>query len=86
MVIVAQEIFQINVDKCRIDILKAVESCGCVNILTLPERLGMSENNVMEMIDKLTGEGEITCNDGICCANKESLLRFTEKLHKLRGE
>lgn len=70
-----------------IDIIRQeIDRCGCISADSIAVQTGKPVNNIKEILSALAGNGTILCDSStsICCADKEKLLEFSEKLRKLR--
>lgn len=89
MAILAAAIIPIKVNKdSTIDIIRQeISRCGCVSAGSLAIQTDKPADEIREIMEILAGNREVYCSgDGtVCCADKEKLQEFSERLQKLRG-
>lgn len=89
MPIIASALILIKANKDHtIDIIRdEINRCGCLSVEMLAIRVNKPADELKHILRSLTETGKVSCNSDftICCADKEKLTSFSEKLKKLRS-
>lgn len=84
MPIVAQALIPITITSNHKIIMDAFKECGCISKSSLVQKHGSRKKEILQLLDSLTLDGAIKCNDDKCCVKSASFESFVDKLNKLK--
>ncbi len=84
MPIVAQALIPITITSNHKIIMDAFKDRGCISKSSLISEHKSRKKEILHLLDSLTIDGTIKCNDDKCCIKSESFNSFVNKLNKLK--